>query len=53
MSGRITDPPIGIGDPDYFLGICDGCCSLKAFTTARGRDQWEMFHPHEWDTPEN
>jgi hypothetical protein len=45
MSGRITDPPHGMPTPSYFLGICDVCTSIKTFSEARTRDQWESHHP--------
>lgn len=45
MSGRITDPLPGIAiTPEYWLGICDGCCTVGTFDTKQERDSWEAEH---------
>lgn len=46
MSATMTDPPAGM---THYLGMCDVCRSVKTFDSARSRDLWEKFHPHEED----
>lgn len=43
------DRPVGNGLPTHFMGICDECRSVKVFATAKAREQWEKFHPHQED----
>jgi hypothetical protein len=30
-----------------YVGFCDECCSAKIFTSARDRELWETYHPHD------
>jgi hypothetical protein len=39
-------PPVGRYST-LFIGICGDCGAIKEFTSARARDLWEKFHPHE------
>jgi hypothetical protein len=33
--------------PTHWLGFCDTCRAAKTFPTARERELWLKYHPHE------
>jgi hypothetical protein len=31
----------------HYIGFCPECHAAKTFTTARSRELWESYHPHD------